>query len=121
VREVGFASSFSFKYSARPGTPSAQWNDQIAEEAKTERLLILQALLEEQRQAFNRATVGRTLEVLFEKPGRHQGQITGKSPYLQAVHIARREAAIGDLRCVEITSAGPNSLAGRLVEGKAAA
>jgi tRNA-2-methylthio-N6-dimethylallyladenosine synthase len=121
VREVGFASAFSFKYSARPGTPSATWQDPIAEEVKVERLVILQALLEEQRQAFNHAMIGRTLHVLFDKPGRHRGQIGGKSPYLQAVHAERQDAAIGDLRSVLITSAGPNSLAGRLVEGKAAA
>ena len=121
VREVGFASSFSFKYSARPGTPSAQATDQIDDQVKSERLAILQELLEEQRQAFNQATVGRELDVLFEKPGRHPGQIVGKSPYLQAVHVERRAATIGDLCPVLITSAGPNSLAGRLVEGKAAA
>lgn len=121
VREVGFASSFSFKYSARPGTPSAQSKDQIAEEVKAQRLFALQDLLEEQRQAFNVSTVGRTVDVLFEKPGRHQGQIAGKSPYMQAVHLERRQAAIGEVRRVEITSAGSNSLEGRLVEGKAAA
>jgi tRNA-2-methylthio-N6-dimethylallyladenosine synthase len=121
VRKVGFASSFSFKYSARPGTPSAHWQDQVTEEVKVERLAVLQALLEEQRQAFNQAMVGRTLDVLFEKAGRHQGQIGGKSPYLQAVHAERQDVAIGDIRSVLITAAGPNSLAGRLVEGKAAA
>ncbi|MBV8764204.1 MAG: TRAM domain-containing protein, partial [Hyphomicrobiales bacterium] len=121
VREVGFASSFSFKYSARPGTPSAQSKDQIAEEVKAQRLFVLQDLLEEQRQAFNLSTVGRTVDVLFEKPGRHQGQIAGKSPYMQAVHLERRQAAIGEVRRVEITSAGSNSLEGRLVEKKAAA
>ncbi|MBV9566900.1 MAG: tRNA (N6-isopentenyl adenosine(37)-C2)-methylthiotransferase MiaB [Hyphomicrobiales bacterium] len=121
VREVKFANSFSFKYSARPGTPSAQAKDQISDELKVERLATLQSLLEEQRQAFNHATVGRELEVFFDKPGRHQGQIAGKSPYLQPVHVERRDAAIGDLCSVLITSAGPNSLAGRLVAGKAAA
>jgi len=121
VREVKFASSFSFKYSARPGTPSAQAKDQISDEVKMERLANLQALLEEQRQAFNHATVGRELDVLFDKPGRHQGQIAGKSPYLQPVHVEHRGAVIGDLASVLITAAGPNSLAGRLVEGKAAA
>jgi tRNA-2-methylthio-N6-dimethylallyladenosine synthase len=121
VRKVGFASSFSFKYSARPGTPSAAWPDQIADEVKVERLAVLQALLEEQRQAFNRATVGQTLNVLFDKPGRHRDQIGGKSPYLQAVHAEREDAAIGEVRPVLITSAQPNSLAGRIVETKVAA
>ncbi|SDR50337.1 tRNA-i(6)A37 thiotransferase enzyme MiaB [Rhizobiales bacterium GAS113] len=120
VREVGYASSFSFKYSPRPGTPSADWAEQVADEVKAERLAILQALLEEQRQAFNRSMVGRTLDVLFDKPGRHPGQIGGKSPYLQAVHVERRDAVIGEIRPVLITSVGPNSLTGRLVEARAA-
>jgi tRNA-2-methylthio-N6-dimethylallyladenosine synthase len=121
IRKVGFASSFSFKYSARPGTPSATSQDQVAEGVKAERLAILQALLEEQRQAFNRAAIGRRLEVLFDKPGRHQGQIGGKTPYLQPVHVEGRDgdtagAAIGAVRPVLITRTLPNSLAGRLVD-----
>ena len=120
VREVGFASSFSFKYSPRHGTPSADWDDQVPGALKIERLARLQALLEEQRQAFNRSMIGRTLDVLFDKPGRHQGQIGGKSPYLQAVHVERQDAAIGEIRPVLITSVGPNSLTGRLVEARAA-
>jgi tRNA-2-methylthio-N6-dimethylallyladenosine synthase len=87
ARQVGFASSFSFKYSPRPGTPGAERDDQIDEDVKRERLAALQALLEEQRQAFNVATVGREIDVLFEKSGRHEGQIAGKSPYMQAVHV----------------------------------
>ena len=120
VREVGFASSFSFKYSPRHGTPSADWDDQVPGALKIERLARLQALLEEQRQAFNRSMIGRTLDVLFDKPGRHHGQIGGKSPYLQAVHVERQDAAIGEIRPVLITSVGPNSLTGRLVEARAA-
>jgi tRNA-2-methylthio-N6-dimethylallyladenosine synthase len=120
VREVGYASSFSFKYSPRPGTPSADWAEQVADEVKAERLAVLQALLEQQRQAFNRSMIGRTLDVLFDKPGRHPGQIGGKSPYLQAVHLERRDAAIGEIRPVLITSVGPNSLTGRLDEARAA-
>jgi tRNA-2-methylthio-N6-dimethylallyladenosine synthase len=119
VREVGFASSFSFKYSARPGTPSATAPDQVPEPVKAERLAALQALLEEQRQAFNGATVGRRLDVLFDRPGRHAGQIAGRSPYLQPVHVEAeagdpKGAAIGAIREVLITAALPNSLAGRL-------
>jgi tRNA-2-methylthio-N6-dimethylallyladenosine synthase len=115
IREVGFAASFSFKYSARPGTPGAERDDQIDEETMRARLAALQALLEEQRQAFNGATVGRTVEVLFEKPGRHDGQIGGKSPYLQAVHVNGAADLIGETRRVAIVAAGSNSLAGRLV------
>jgi tRNA-2-methylthio-N6-dimethylallyladenosine synthase len=115
VREVGFAASFSFKYSPRPGTPGAERGDQVDEAAKRERLAALQALLEEQRQAFNNATVGRTIEVLFEKPGRHEGQIGGKSPYMQAVHVNGPVDLIGGVAPVAIVAAGSNSLAGRLL------
>lgn len=121
VQEVGFASSFSFKYSARPGTPGAERADQIDEEAKRARLAALQALLEEQRQSFNSATVGRTVDVLFEKLGRHEGQIAGKSPYMQAVHVSGPADMIGGVGHVAIVAAGSNSLAGRLVgEGEEA-
>ena len=118
IRAVGFASVFSFKYSSRPGTPGAERTDQIAENVKAERLARLQVLVEDQRQAFNRATVGRTLDVLFEKKGRHAGQIAGKSPYLQAVQVDGPDALIGEIRRVEITATGPNSLFGRLVDEK---
>ncbi len=123
IRAVGFASSFFFKYSPRPGTPGAERTDQVDENVKSARLATLQALLEGQRQAFNTATVGRTVDVLFEKPGRHAGQIAGKSPYLQAVHVDAPTGLIGAVGKVEIVAAGSNSLAGRLVEfcGEAAA
>jgi tRNA-2-methylthio-N6-dimethylallyladenosine synthase len=116
VREIGFAAAFSFKYSARPGTPSAERADQIAEDVKAERLAKLQELLEEQRQAFNRACLGRTVEVLFDKLGRYQGQLAGRSPYLQAVHAPSADARIGDIGCVRIEALGSNSLSGRLVD-----
>ncbi len=116
VADVGFASCFSFKYSPRPGTPAADEHDQVPEAVKSERLLRLQALLEEQRQAFNHATVGRTVPVLVEKPGRHAGQLAGKSPYLQAVVIEgaeiATEIAVGDTVPVTIVRAGSNSLFG---------
>src|SRR5262249_39778070 len=86
VREVGFAQAFSFKYSPRPGTPAAAAADQVSEAVKTERLAVLQDLLREQQRAFNAASVGRVLPVLLEKPGRHPGQLIGRSPYLQSVH-----------------------------------
>jgi tRNA-2-methylthio-N6-dimethylallyladenosine synthase len=121
VRSVGFASSFSFKYSPRPGTPAADRDDQIEEQVKSERLAVLQALLEEQRQAFNAATVGRTVDVLFEKPGRHEGQIAGKSPYMQAVHAEGSKAQIGREIRVEIVAAGSNSLSARLMSEEAKA
>ncbi len=114
IRAVGYASTFSFKYSPRPGTPGAERDDQVPEEAKRARLAELQALVEEQRQGFNAATVGRQIPVLFEKQGRHEGQIAGKSPYMQAVHATGPESLIGTVAPVTITAAGSNSLAGRL-------
>ncbi len=117
VETIGFASSFSFKYSPRPGTPGAELPHQVADDVKAVRLARLQACLERQRQAFNHATVGRTLDVLFEKKGRHDGQIAGKSPYLQAVQVDAGQELIGEVRPVEIVAAGPNSLFGRLARG----
>ena len=115
VRAVGFASSYTFKYSARPGTPGAELKRQIDEPTKAARLLILQQLLEEQRQAFNRGAIGRTMPVLFEKLGRHPGQAIGRSPYLQSVHADDASSLIGAIADVEILGVGPNSLRGRLV------
>jgi tRNA-2-methylthio-N6-dimethylallyladenosine synthase len=115
VREAKFAQAFSFKYSARPGTPAALLARQIPDDVKSERLQILQALLVEQNQAFNRACKGRAFDVLFEKPGRKPGQAVGRSPYLQPVHVERAAALIGKLARVEIAAALPNSLRGILV------
>jgi tRNA-2-methylthio-N6-dimethylallyladenosine synthase len=114
VREVGYASAFSFKYSRRPGTPAAAAPNQVPEAVKAERLARLQALIETQQRAFNEAKVGEVLPVLFEKPGRREGQIAGRSPYLQAVHCEGEERLIGRIAPVRITSSGKNSLAGRL-------
>ena len=96
VRAVGFASSYAFKYSPRPGTPAAEVPGQIDEATKARRLAGLQALLEEQRQAFNRATVGRRFEVLFEKPGRREGQVD--RPLALYAGGVRRGAAVADRR-----------------------
>ncbi len=113
VREVGFASAFAFKYSARPGTPAAEM-EQVAPELRVERLAILQELLEAQRQAFNAATVGKRFEVIFDKPGRHKGQLIGRSPYMQSVHAEVEASRMGELVEVEITGLKPNSLTGRV-------
>ncbi len=118
IDAVGFASSFFFKYSPRPGTPGADRADQIDEETKRDRLARLEERVEAQRQAFNAAMVGRTVEVLFEKLGRHNGQIAGKSPYMQAVHVEGDEREIGRLRPVRIVTAAPNSLSGEIVEAR---
>ncbi len=116
VEAVGFATSFSFKYSPRPGTPGAELAGQIDDAVLRDRLARLQVLLEDQRQAFNRATVGRRIDVLFDKPGRHAGQIGGRTPYLQAVHVEGPLSLVGTVRPVDILAVGPNSLTGRLAE-----
>jgi tRNA-2-methylthio-N6-dimethylallyladenosine synthase len=114
VREVKFAGSFSFKYSARPGTPAAVAPRQVPDEVKSARLTALQALLTGQQHAFNQGCRGKVLPVLFEKPGRKTGQAVGRSPYLQPVHVAGAENLIGEIRNVEIASVLPNSLRGVL-------
>jgi tRNA-2-methylthio-N6-dimethylallyladenosine synthase len=116
IRAVDFASTFYFKYSPRPGTPGAEREDQVAEAVKAERLARLGELVEAQRQAFNRALVGRTVDVLFEKPGRRPGQIAGKTPYLQAVQADGPDSLIGKVAAVEIVECGSNSLFGRLAK-----
>jgi tRNA-2-methylthio-N6-dimethylallyladenosine synthase len=116
VADIGFASSFSFKYSPRPGTPAAEMDEQVPEAVKAERLARLQNLLETQRQAFNHGTVGQTLDVLLEKPGRHPGQIAGKSPFLQPVQFESDVHRIGEIVTVRIVRAGSNSLFGEWVK-----
>jgi tRNA-2-methylthio-N6-dimethylallyladenosine synthase len=116
VEQVGHASAFSFKYSPRPGTPAAAMADQIAPEIMDERLQRLQALINTQQAAFNAASVGRRTDVLLERKGKLAGQLIGKSPWLQSVHLISPLAKIGDMVTVDLVSAGPNSLAGALVE-----
>ncbi|MBO9624220.1 MAG: tRNA (N6-isopentenyl adenosine(37)-C2)-methylthiotransferase MiaB [Sphingomonas sp.] len=112
VDAVGYAQCFSFKYSPRPGTPAAEMVDGfIAPEVMDDRLQRLQAALNRDQAAFNAATVGKRCTVLIERPGRKPGQMLGKSPWLQSVHLTT-DAKIGDLVEVEIVEAGPNSLAG---------
>ena len=119
IAETGFAQSFSFKYSARPGTPAAAARKQVPEDVKAARLERLQALLDAQARAFARACVGETIEVLFEKAGRYDGQLIGRSPYLQPVHVAAGGHNIGDITRVRIVQAMPHSLSGELVLGGA--
>jgi len=116
IRQVGYAQAFSFKYSARPGTPAAEMADQVPEDLKSDRLAALQALLSRQQRDFNQSCVGRTFDVLLEKPGRHEGQLVGRSPYLQAVHLDAPSGLIGQMACVIVNDAQPNSLSGVLVE-----
>lgn len=111
VSEIGYASAYSFKYSRRPGTPGAAMPKQVAEDEKSDRLARLQSLLERQRTDFNAAQIGRVLPVLFEKPGRHAGQLIGRSPYLQSVHATAPESMIGQIAPAAITGATANALA----------
>ena len=113
VAEVNYASAYSFKYSTRPGTPAAERQDQVDEAVKSERLLRLQALIAEQTAAFNVSCIGKTFGVLLEKPGRQAGQLIGRSPYLQSVHIEGEKLKIGELVNITIKSVGPNSLSGQ--------
>ena len=117
AKRVGFAQAFSFKYSARPGTPGASLDKQISEMVKKERLSILQTQLEKSRREFDRAMVGRRIPVLFEGKGRKPGQIAGRSPYLQPVYLDGSERLIGHIAEVDILAAGPNSLTGVMNAG----
>jgi tRNA-2-methylthio-N6-dimethylallyladenosine synthase len=114
VREVDYAAAFSFKYSRRPGTPAAAMPGQVSQEVKDERLRRLQELVLEQQARFNAVQAGRTLPVLFEKRGRHDGQLIGRSPYLQSVHVVAPDRMLGQIVPVRIESAAQNSLAGVL-------
>jgi tRNA-2-methylthio-N6-dimethylallyladenosine synthase len=115
IRAVGYASAYSFKYSTRPGTPGANLPDQVPEEVKTERLYRLQELVNAQTTAFHQSCVGKTLPVLIERVGRMPGQVGGRSPYLQAVHLEGGTELIGAIHQVEIIGTSTNSLVGRLV------
>lgn len=114
VREVKYASAYSFKYSKRPGTPGAEMFGQVDEDIKNERLQRLQALLKTQQIAFNASLVGKTLPVLFTGKGRLEGQILGRSPYLQSVHCDGAEALIGQIADVRVVGSSQNSLTGEL-------
>jgi tRNA-2-methylthio-N6-dimethylallyladenosine synthase len=116
AREIDFAQAFSFKYSARPGTPAADSPDQLGDEIKSARLAALQTILARSQAAFNAAMVGRTLEVLFERPGRHANQLLGRSAYGQWVHAEMPADYRGRCADILITEAHTNSLAGQSAE-----
>ena len=119
VDEVRYASAYSFKYSPRPGTPAATMEDQIAREVMDERLQRLQDRINTHQLAFNRSKVGSDTQVLIERKGRHEGQMIGKTPWLQSVHV-ETSAALGDLIDVTLVQAGPNSLTGATLQKVAA-
>ena len=114
IREIGFAQSFSFKYSPRPGTPASAERKQVPDEVKVRRLEVLQAELGLQMRRFFESCVGKAFDILLEKPGRYPGQMIGRSPYLQSVNVEAPSARIGDFVTVEIVAALPNSLKGVL-------
>jgi len=114
VTEIGFASSFSFRYSPRPGTPAATLADPVPDAVQSERLSALQQLLEAQQEAFNRSCVDRTMPVLMEKPGRKPGQLVGRSPYLQPVHIDGGSELIGQIVNCRIDALRSYSLFGQI-------
>lgn len=114
VRTVGYGQAYSFKYSRRPGTPAAE-RDEVPDDVATERLHRLQALLSEQQKAAQDAMVGRDVDVLFEKKGRQDGQLIGKSQYLHAVHVEAPDELNGRVSKVRITKSMTNSLTGELI------
>ncbi len=121
VREVGFVNTYSFKYSSRPGTPAAAMELQVPEPEKERRLAELQALLGAQTEAFNKACVGRTLPVLLDRQGKFPGQLLGRSPYMQPVHVMAGPELMHTIVPLVITEGQPLSLAGRLIQEKACA
>ena len=120
VRQVNYASAFSFMYSARPGTPAAGMGTQVPDAVSRERLQALQTLLFEQQTAFNASRAGMTVDVLFEKKGRHGRQAIGRSPWLQSVHVDDADHLLGQIVPVEIISGQQNSLTGQLLQQKVA-
>ncbi len=115
IERVGFAQAFSFKYSPRPGTPAAGAPGHVDEATKDRRLAEVQALLRAQQAAFNASKAGQAVDVLFTGPGRHPGQLSGRTPWLQPVHAEAPAAMIGRLIPLRILAGHPNSLSGELL------
>ncbi|MDP4593726.1 MAG: tRNA (N6-isopentenyl adenosine(37)-C2)-methylthiotransferase MiaB [Beijerinckiaceae bacterium] len=118
VEQVNFACAYSFKYSPRPGTPGGELDDDVTEDIKSRRLADLQALLDEQRRSFNQASIGRVVDVLFEKPGRQPGQLTGKTPYQQTLQVEAEPGLIGRICPVLLTEQRNNSICGTIVTSR---
>ena len=119
VDEVRYAAAYSFKYSPRPGTPAAAMEDQIPREIMDDRLQRLQSKINEHQLAFNRSKVGRDTQVLIERSGKLPGQMIGKSPWLQSVHV-ETAAQAGEIVDVTLVAAGPNSMSGAVRQEEAA-
>jgi tRNA-2-methylthio-N6-dimethylallyladenosine synthase len=114
VAQIGYAGAYSFKYSPRPGTPAADMRETVSAEEMDERLVRLQELIDSQQSAFNRATIGTTVDVLFERPARNPGQIVGRTAYLQPAHVFSSPEIIGQVLPVKIESLERYSLLGTL-------
>lgn len=114
VRDIGYAQAYSFKYSIRPGTPAALMEYQLNEDIKDRRLQILQELLREQQLNFNKGMVGNQTTILLDKEGRHEGQLIGKSPFLQSVYVDAPKRLLGKIVTVNIDGGSQNSLSGCL-------
>jgi tRNA-2-methylthio-N6-dimethylallyladenosine synthase len=119
VEKAGYAQAYSFKYSARPGTPAAELARQVEPGVAAARLDALQDLLNHQQVAFNQGTEGRVLPVLLERMGRHPGQLVGRSPYMQAVHVTAPDRMLGTIADVRITAGLANSLSGDIISAAA--
>lgn len=114
IQEVKYGQAFSFKYSTRPGTPAAE-RPLVDDAEASDRLYRLQALITKQQQEIQQSMVGREVSVMFERKGRLEGQMVGKSEYLHAVHVANADVSVGDIRAVRIVESSANSLGGVLV------
>ncbi len=115
VRTVKYGQCYSFKYSPRPGTPGALLENQVPEDVKTERLARLQELIMKEQKDLNESSIGKIMPVLFQGEGKYDGQIMGRSPYMQSVYVTAPKDMIGTIADVEITEAGQNGLGGKLV------
>ena len=115
IEDVTFIQAYAFKYSPRPGTPAAMMEDQVPEAVKAERLARLQVLLGAQTLAFNKASVGKTYPVLFDRVGKKPGQLIGRSPYMQPVVVDADDSVMHTMQNVTITAASPSSLLGTLI------
>ena len=121
VRDVEYAQAYSFKYSPRPGTPAAALDGEMIDEAvKSERLARLQTLLNEQQLAYNQAFVGKEIDVLLEREGKREGQLVGRSPYMQSVFVPSPSHRIGRIATVIVQEGNANSLRGELKPGSVA-
>ena len=116
VERIGYASSYSFKFSARPGTPASLMKNQIPEDVKTKRLIKLQALLLKQQKAFNEASVGKVFDVLLTEKGKVRGQLLGYSPYMQGTIVKAPMSMLGQIVRVKVTSASATALKAELVK-----